>query len=122
MGDWWEEALPARPPRRPDLPSETLEAGNRLVVQVPVALEYWMDNGQRAYVLEALQQRLNSEMGMRGFRVDSVRIETGVVLDPADPDAELLSLNQPVDEWPNLVSGNGLLHLRMVATADWIRH
>jgi hypothetical protein len=44
------------------------------------------------------------------------------VLDPTDPDAELLSLNQPVDEWPNLVNGSGFIHLRMVATADWIRH
>jgi hypothetical protein len=24
---------------------------------VPVALEYWMDEGERAYVLEALHQR-----------------------------------------------------------------
>jgi hypothetical protein len=110
------------PRDHPDLPSETLEAGNRLVVQVPVALEYWMDEDQHAYVLETLHQRLNSEMGMRGFRVDSVRTDTGVVLDPTDPDAELLSLNQPVDEWPNLVNGNGFIHLRMVATADWIQH
>jgi hypothetical protein len=85
MGDWWEEPLPSRPSRRPELPSETLEAGSRLVVQVPVALEYWMDEGQRAYVLEALHQRLNSEMGMRGFRVDSLRTDTGGCARPYRP-------------------------------------
>jgi hypothetical protein len=35
------------------------------------------------------------------------------VLDPTDPNAELQSLNQPVDEWPNLVNGNGFIHLRI---------
>ena len=84
MDEWWDESLPSRASRRPDLPSETLEAGSRLVVQVPVALEYWMDEDQHAYVLETLHQRLHSEMGMRGFRVDSVRIKTGVALDPTD--------------------------------------
>jgi hypothetical protein len=81
MGDSWEEALPSRPPRGPDLPSEMLEAGNRLVVQVPVALEYWMDEGQRAYVLEALHQRLNSETACVAS-VWTALTETGVVLDP----------------------------------------